>query len=74
MNKDKLKPYLVDYLDAQGQKIDGQLIFARDSTAASMAVLNILPEARTVVSVQRSICQLPKFTHGDIRLMVVRLV
>lgn len=44
-----------DYLDAQGQKIDGQLIFARDSTEASIAVLNILPEARTVVSVQRSI-------------------
>ena len=55
MNQAKLKPYLVDYLDAQGQKIDGQLIFARDSTQASMAVLNILPEARTVVSVQRSI-------------------
>ena len=55
MNNDKLKPYLVDYLDAQGQKIDGQLIFARDSTGASMAVLNILPEARTVVSIQRSI-------------------
>jgi len=45
----------VDYLDDQGNKIEEQLIFARDSTAASMAVLNILPEARTVVSVQRSI-------------------
>ena len=55
MNDSRLKPYLVDYLDAQGQKIDGQLIFACDSTAASMAVLNILPEDRTVVSVQRSI-------------------
>lgn len=55
MNESKLKPYLVDYLDDQGNKIDGQLIFSRDSTAASMAVLNILPEARTVVSVQRSI-------------------
>ena len=42
MNQAKLKPYLVDYLDAQGQKIDGQLIFARDSTAASMAVLDII--------------------------------
>lgn len=55
MNDSRLKPYLVDYLDAQGQKIDGQLIFARDSTAASMAVLNILPDARTVFSLQRSI-------------------
>ena len=55
MNQAKLKPYLVDYLDDQGNKIDGQLIFARDSTAASMVVLNILPDARTVVSVQRSI-------------------
>lgn len=55
MNESRLKPYLVDYPDAQGQKIDGQLIFACDSTAASMAVLNILPEDRTVVSVQRSI-------------------
>ena len=55
MNESKLKPYLVDYLDDQGNKIEEQLIFARDSTAASMTVLNILPEARTVVSIQRSI-------------------
>jgi len=55
MNESKLKPYLEDYLDDQGNKIDGQLIFACDSTGASMAVLNILPDARTVFSLQRSI-------------------
>lgn len=55
MNELKLKPYLVDYLDDQGNKIDGQLIFACNSTGASMAVLNILPDARTVFSLQRSI-------------------
>lgn len=55
MRKGKLKPYLVDYLDDQGNKIEGQLIFAHDSTSASMLVLDTRPEARTIFSVQRSI-------------------
>lgn len=55
MNKGRLKPYLVDYLDDQGNKIGGQLNFARDSTSASILVLNTLPEARTILSLQKSI-------------------
>lgn len=55
MNQGKLKPYLVDYLDDHGNTIDGQLIFARDSTSASMLVLDTLSEARVILSAQRSI-------------------